>query len=135
MNRLQPSPHEKSRINFALMNLELHGCIGVEAANLLCDAGMVSPMVFSAPGSTGNICVEAVEIELLGTIEIGCIAMAEATDHPFIAEAFARMRIDQYAEEERVVYDIGYLSKCTTEELEIASARSAKAWRIISTSS
>lgn len=110
----------------ALMNLEIHGCVGIAAANLLCDAGLVSPVIFAKPRENT---FEAVEIEFAGTIEIGRVSMAEAANHPFITEAFARMRVDQFAADRHVVFDHGYLSRCNTRMLDIAFARSARGWR------
>lgn len=108
------------------MNLEIPGCLGIAAANLLCDTGLVSPVIFAKPCENT---FEAVEIELAGTIEIGRVSMAEAANHPFITEAFARMRVNQFAADRHVVFDHSYLSRCSTRILDIAFARSARGWR------
>lgn len=119
----------------ALMNLDLHGCIGVTAANLLCDCKLISPVTFVKPhDNIGNLAFEAVEMDLAAIIEIGRISQAAAADHPFITEAFARMRVDQFATEHVVVFDSGYLSRCSTQMLEIAFRRSARGWRCESAS-
>lgn len=112
------------------MNLELHGCVSVSAANVLCDRGWVYPATFVASRDHGETLIfEAIEMDLQAIIEIGRISMASATKHPFIAEAFARMQIDQFATEEHVVFDQGYLSQCGLEMQETAFARSARSWR------
>lgn len=112
------------------MNLELHGCVGISAANELCELGLVSLVTFVSPRSHAEALVfDAIEMDFQATLEIGRISMASATKHPFIAEAFARMQIDQFATEERVVFDQGYLSQCGLEMQETAFARSARSWR------
>ncbi|XQZ55555.1 hypothetical protein E2979_21055 [Paracoccus yeei] len=112
------------------MNLEIHGCVGITAANLLCDRRLVSPAIFAKSCENAkDLAFEAVEIELAGTIEIGRVSMAEAANHPFITEAFARMRVDQFAADRHVVLDHGYLSRCSMRMLDIAFARSARGWR------
>ncbi|QRZ12958.1 hypothetical protein JWJ88_10245 [Paracoccus methylovorus] len=112
------------------MNLELHGCVGISAANALCDCGLVSPATFvKSRSDMGDFVFEAIEMELQATVEIGRISLAQATKHPFITEAFARMQIDQFATDERVVFDHGHLSQCSPKALETAFARSARSWR------
>lgn len=92
--------------------------------------GLVSPVTFIAPRShAGALVFEAIEMDLQATLEIGRISMAAAAKHPFIAEAFARMEIDQFAKEEHVVFDRSYLSRCSLEMQETAFARSARSWR------
>ena len=112
------------------MNLELHGCAGISAANELCELGLVSPVTFVAPRShAGALVFEAIEMDLQAILEIGRISTASATKHPFIAEAFARMQIDQFATEEHVVFNRGFLSQCGLEMQQTAFARSARNWR------
>lgn len=112
------------------MNLDLHGCVGVSAANKLCDQGLVSSVTFVKSHSrAGSFVFEAIEMELGAILQIGRISMAEATKHPFIAEAFARMRIDQFAGDDYVVFDHDHLSRYDPEMLEVALARSARSWR------
>lgn len=112
------------------MNLDLHGCVGITAANMLCDCGLVSLVSFVASrNDAGNLVFEAIEMELLATVEIGRISQAGAVKHPFITEAFERMRTDQFATHEHVVFDYDYLSQCGPEALEAAFARSARGWR------
>lgn len=117
-------------LGLALMNLELHGCVRISAANELCELGLVSPFRFAVSRSNAEALVfEAIETDLQAILEIGRIAMASTVKHPFIAEAFARMQIDQFATEEHVVFDQGYLSRCGLEMQEAAFARSARRWR------
>lgn len=112
------------------MNLELHGCAGISAANELCELRLVSPVRFIVSRSHAEPLVfEAIELDLQAILEINQISMALATKHPFIAEAFARMQIDQFAKEKHVVFDQGYLSQCGLEMQETAVARSARSWR------
>ncbi|WP_323032430.1 hypothetical protein [Paracoccus sp. (in: a-proteobacteria)] len=93
------------------MNLDLHGCVGITAANMLCDYELVSPATFVASrNDAGNLVFEAIEMELLATVEIGRISQAGAAKPPFITEAFARMRADQLAIHKHVVFDYDYLS-------------------------
>lgn len=49
------------------MNLHIHGCVDVQAANQLCDLGMAVPATFArrVPGS-GLLFFEALELELTG---------------------------------------------------------------------
>lgn len=68
-------------------------------------------------------------MELAAIVEIGRISQAAAADHPFITEVFARMGVDQFAADPHVVFDSGYLSRCSTRMLEIAFRRSAQGWR------
>lgn len=118
------------------MNLELHGCVGISAANALRDRGWVDPVTFVAFRDHGEALIfEAIEMDFQATLEIGRISMASTTKHPFIAEAFARMQIDQFATEEHVVFDQGYLSRCGLEMQEAAFARSARSWRHLTASS
>lgn len=42
-------------------------------------------------------------MEFLATVEISRISLVGAAKHPFITEAFARMRTDQFATHEHVV--------------------------------
>ncbi len=77
----------------------------------------------------GALFFEAIEMDLQAILEIGRISMASAAKHPFIADAFARMQIDQFATEEQVVFDQNYLSQCGLEMLEIVHPRSAQNWR------
>ena len=122
--------HLSNDLGLALMNLELHGCVSIPAANALCELGLVSPVTFVASRShAGALVFEAIEMDLQAIIEIGRISMASASKHPFIAEAFARMQIDQFATEEHVVFDQGYLSQQGLEMQEAAFARSARSWR------
>ncbi|WP_323032416.1 hypothetical protein [Paracoccus sp. (in: a-proteobacteria)] len=101
------------------MNLDLHGCVGITAANMLCDCGLVSPATFVASRNDGgDLVFEAIEMELLATVEIGRISQVGAAKHPFITEAFARMRIDQFTTHEHVVFDYDHLSQCGPEALE-----------------
>ena len=112
------------------MNLDLHGCVGIAAANMLCDCGLVSPATFVAScNDAGDLVFKAIEMELLATVEIGRISQAGAAKHPFITEAFARMRTDQFATHKHVVFNYDHLSQCGPEALETAFARSAKRWR------
>lgn len=112
------------------MNLELHGCVSISAANELCELGLVSPFRFAVSRSHAEALVfEAIETDLQAILEIDRIAIASTAKHPFIAEAFARMQIDQFATEEHVVFDQGYLSRCGLEMQEAAFARSARSWR------
>lgn len=72
---------------------------------------------------------EAIETDLQAILETDRIAIASTAKHPFIAEAFARMQIDQFAAEKHVVFDQSYLSRCSLEMQETAFARSARSWR------
>ncbi len=104
--------------------------MGVAGANLLTDSRLVSPATFAkSRENAADLTFEAVEIELAGTIEIGRVSMAEAANYPFITEAFARMRVDQFAADRHVVFDHGYLSRRGTRMLDIAFATSARGWR------
>lgn len=117
-------------LGLALMNLDLHGCVGITAANMLCDCGLVLPATFLiSRNDAGNLVFDAIEVELLATVEIGRISLAGAAKHPFITEAFARMRTDQFATHEHVVFDYDHLSQCRPEALETALARSVRRWR------
>lgn len=117
------------------MNLELHGCVSISAANELCELGLVSPFRFAVSRSYAEALVfEAIETDLQAILEIGRISIASTAKHPFIAEAFARMQIDQFAPEEHVVFDQSYLSRCSLEMQEAAFARSARGWRHLTAS-
>jgi len=65
------------------MNLALHGCVGITAANMLCDCGLVSTATFVASrNDAGDLAFEAIEMELLATVEIGRISQAGAATPP-----------------------------------------------------
>lgn len=104
--------------------------MSISAANELCDRGLVFPATFVVSRShDGALVFEAIEMDLQAILEIGRISMASTAKHPFIADAFARMQIDQFATKEQVVFDQGYLSQCSLEMLEILLLRSARNWR------
>lgn len=75
--------HTANDLGLALMNLDLHGCVGITAANMLCDYELVSPATFVASrNDAGDLVFEAIEMELLATVEIGRISQAGATTPP-----------------------------------------------------
>ncbi len=112
------------------MNLQIHGCIGVKDARHLCDFGMITPRRVLRSGARGEPrAFEAIEPELQALIEIGRIEIARAVKHPFVAEAFARMDVDQYAEDDQVVFSVSYLEQSEVAEIEAAWLRSAVRWQ------
>lgn len=111
------------------MNLQIHGCIGMKDARRLCDLGMVTPKRVLRSGTRGEPrAFEAIEQGLQALIEIGRIEIARAVKHPFVAAAFARMEVDQFAEDDHVVFSVSYLERAEVAEIETAWLRSAVRW-------
>ncbi|SEC38420.1 hypothetical protein SAMN05519105_2478 [Rhodobacter sp. 24-YEA-8] len=111
------------------MNLQIHGCIGVEDAKRLCDLGMAIPERVLRSDARGEPrTFEAIELGLQAIIEIGRIEIARAVKHPFVAAAFTRMDVDQFAEDDHVVFSVSYLERAEVAEIKTAWLRSAVQW-------
>ena len=92
------------------MNLHLHGCVDVDAANQLCDLELATPTTFARRvPSVGLLSFEALELELSGYLEIGRIDQGRAIRHRFFQDAFARMATDQCADATELVFESSYL--------------------------
>lgn len=108
------------------MNLYLHGCVDVAAANRLCDLQLAKPTTFTrrVPG-VGLLSFEALELELSGYIEVNRIDQGRTIRHAFVQDAFARMATDQFADAAVLVFESSYLdglqSAALVEKHEIAS--------------
>lgn len=114
----------------ALMNLEFHGWTDSTSANALCDRGLLrSKGLTLAIGDGLKHRFEVVELELDACLEISRIRLAEAIRHPFIQEAFARMRQDQHASAAAVVFEASYLLGLVPADRMRACYRTAYAWR------
>ncbi len=112
------------------MNLHIHGCVDVQAANQLCDLGLAVPATFArrVPGS-GLLSFEALELELAGYIEINRIDQARAIRHRFVQDAVARMAVDQFAGEDKLVFQRSYLEGLTGLDLATKHQLTAVGWR------
>lgn len=91
---------------------------------------MVTPSRLIRFGASAEVLAfEALELELTAVLDTGRILEAKATKHPFIAEAFARMETDQFADDATVVFATSHLSRCSDFALRRAWSRSATSWR------
>lgn len=112
------------------MNLQIHGCICAKDARYLCDLGMVTPKRVLRSDARGEPrAFEAIEPELQALIEIGRIEVARAVKHPFVAEAFARMDVDRFTEDDQVVFSVFHLEQIEVAAIEAAWLRSAVRWQ------
>lgn len=65
------------------MNLELHGCVSISAANELCELGLVSPFTFAVSGSHAEALVfEAIETDLQAILEIAGLQLLRRRSIP-----------------------------------------------------
>ena len=117
-------------LGVALVNLHIHGCVDVQAANQLCDLGLAVPATFArrVPGS-GLLSFEALELELTGNIEINGIDQARAILHPFVQDAVARTAVDQFAGKDKLVFERSYLEGQADEYLAVKHQLTAAGWR------
>ncbi len=111
------------------MNLHLHGCVDVDAANRLCDLELATPTTFArrVPG-VGLLSFETLELELSGYLEIGRIDQGRAIGHPFVQDAFARMATDQFAGAAELVFESSYLDQLNSAALVEKHRIAAEAW-------
>lgn len=102
----------------------------MQAANQLCDLGLAVPATFArrVPGS-GLLSFEAFELELAGYIEINRIDQARAIRHRFVQDAFARTAVDQFAGEDKLVFERCYLEGLADEYLAAKHQLTAIGWR------
>lgn len=120
----------ENRLGLLLMNLEIHGCTGVAEANWLCALGMAAPSNVVRHDAHGqSLAFEAIELELTAILETGKILAARAVKHPFIAEAFARMEDNQFADDSQVVFSVSHMGRFTLTSIELEWRRSAVGWR------
>lgn len=120
----------ENRLGLLLINLEIHGCTGVAEANWLCDLGMAAPSSVVRLGALGKPLVfEAIELELSAILETGKILAARAVRHPFIADAFARMEENQFADDGQVVFSVSYVGRCPLASMEVKWRKSVAGWR------
>jgi hypothetical protein len=112
------------------VNLHIHGCVDVKAANQLCDFGLTVPATFArrVPGY-GLLSFEALELELAGYIEINGIDQARAIRHQFVEDTVARMAVDQFAGAEKLVFQRSYLEGLTGVDLAVKHQLTAVGWR------
>lgn len=117
-------------LGVALVNLHIHGCVDVEAANQLCDLDLAVPATFARRvAGIGLLSFEALELELTGYIEINRIDQARAIRHRFVQDAVARTAVDQFAREDRLVFGRSYLEGLTDEDLAVKDQLTAAGWR------
>lgn len=111
------------------MNLHLHGCVDVAAANWLCDLELAAPTTFTrrVPG-VGLLSFEAVVLELSGYFEINRIDQGRAILHRFLQDAFARMATDQLAGAAGLVFESSYLDQLSSAALVEKHKIAAEAW-------
>ncbi|MFD1883382.1 hypothetical protein [Paracoccus pacificus] len=111
------------------MNLHLHGCVDVDAANRLCDLQLAAPTTFTrrVPG-VGLLAFEALELELSGYLEIGRIDQGRAIRHRFVQVACARMATDQCAGGAELVFESSYLEGLNLAVLVEKHKIAAEAW-------
>lgn len=116
-------------IGLALMNLHLHGCMDVGAANQLCDLELAAPTTFTrrVPG-VGLLSFKALELELSGYLEIGRIDQGRAIRHRLLQDAFARMATDQCAGATELVFESSYLEGLQPAALVEKHKIAAEAW-------